>query len=236
MTVIALIDGPLRPDLPAFRNIDLYCDLHPLAAKSPAALHAQQMAAAIRHNAPGARIDNHVVFPGRMVCSVSAICAAIHRAAKSDADILHCSFGLVRNAPELAEAVAGAVRSGKRVVAAAPARGQAVFPAMYDGVISVQGDARCAPDTWSWLDLPHAQYGACAIGETPATSGASTAAARFSGLLAREILAGRAADMHRTAAFHGREHVLGLEGGGEGDVGVRGMEPTASQQLRSLLR
>ena len=200
MTVVALIDGPL-PETQAF------CALHPQAGQSPAAQHAGAIARAIRHNAPAARIDSYAVFPGALTCSVRADCDALHHAAQSEAQVNNCSFGIPRDAPELTEAVARVFARGKYIVASAPARGGAVYPAMHDGVIAVQGDARCTPGTWSWLGLPHALFGACA-GSDGAIRGASLAAAHFTGHLARAIAEGREADMQRAAAFHGRERIL----------------------------
>jgi hypothetical protein len=54
--------------------------------------------------------------------------------------------------------------------------------------LSVQGDARCAPEELSRLDLPQASYGACpvAVG-APDIRGASPAAAHLAGILAKSI-------------------------------------------------
>lgn len=204
MTVVALIDGPL----PACRHRHSFCEPHPAADRSPAARHASQMAAAILRNAPGVTIDSHVVFPGHLNTSVATICEALEHAAQSDARIVHCSFGIARNPPELAHAVAAVRAAGKWLVASAPARGAPVYPAGCDGVIAVQGDARCGPAQWSRLDLPQARFGACPNGADPAIRGASVAAAHFTGLLVREYGAGRADLMPQTAAFQGRERIL----------------------------
>ena len=207
MTVVALIDGLLPATTPALRAARSFCTLHPEAARSPAARHAAQMAAAILQNAPRMRIDSYVIFPGALACSINEVCAAFDHAADSDAEILHCSFGLPRDVPVMAAAVARALRNGKRIVASAPARGAAVYPAAYSGVISVQGDARCTADTWSWLGLPNALFGACAVGTDPAIRGASTAAAHFTGHLAQAMSEGRSDQMQAMAAYQGRERI-----------------------------
>ncbi|AVO36324.1 hypothetical protein [Pukyongiella litopenaei] len=207
MMVVALIDGPLPVVMPACRHRHLHCQPHPDADRSPAARHAGQMAAAIMRNAPGVAFDSHVVFPGHLNTFVVAVCEALERAARSDARIVQCSFGIARNPPELVRAVAAVRAAGKWLVASAPARGAPVYPAGCDGVVAVQGDARCGPAQWSRLDLPHARFGACPTGPDPAIRGASIAAAHFTGLLAREHDAGRADLMPQTAPFQGRERI-----------------------------
>lgn len=208
MPLIALIDGLLPIGWPGLRHRVPFREMHPREAESPAACHAGQMALAIGRNAPTARLDSYAVFSGRLACSVTAVCRALDHAAENDADIVHCSFGLARNEPDLACAVARVLRAGKTLVASAPARGAAVFPASYDGVIAVQGDARCTPELWSWLDLPHAAFGACALGADGVTNGASTAAAHFCGHLARTMETNTVDQLRTSAAFKGRERIL----------------------------
>jgi len=86
-----------------------------------------------------------------------------------------------------------------------------VWPAAHPAVIAVQGDARCRRGDWSWLDLPHAQFGADPSPSRPgAPAGASVAAARFAGLLLAALSrmpAPAARQWMRTqAAYVGREH------------------------------
>ena len=128
---------------------------------------------------------------------------------ESEAEIVHCSFGLQRKDVGLADAVAGLVAQGRLVVAAAPARGGPVFPAAYPGVISVQGDARCEAGVWSWLNLPTAEFGACpSLVKGSEVAGASVAAAYFTGHVAN-LQARGVDDLHTAlrsrAAFVGRE-------------------------------
>lgn len=205
--LIALIDGPLAADTPGFSaRMDL-CELHPRAAESPAALHASHMAAAIRVNAPEARIFGLSIFPGRLSTSLATVAEALRRAAESEAEIVHCSFGHGEASPAMAEAVAAVLAAGKRLVASAPARGAPVYPAGFDGVLSVQGDARCAPGQWSLLDLPGARFGACPGGPGAPVRGASLAAAHFTGLLARACMDGGVEAMLRAPSFTGRERI-----------------------------
>ncbi|AHD02076.1 peptidase S8 and S53 subtilisin kexin sedolisin [Leisingera methylohalidivorans] len=205
--LIALIDGPLAADTPGLAARTDICDVHPRAAESPAALHAAHMAAAIRANAPAARFLGFSIFPGRLSASLAAVAEALHRAACSEAQIVHCSFGQPHYSPLLAGAAAAVLQAGKLLVASAPARGAPVCPAACSGVQSVQGDARCAPGQWSLLNLPGAQYGACPGTAGAAVRGASLAAAHFTGLLARARISGGGKAVLQPPAFIGRERI-----------------------------
>lgn len=208
MTVIALIDGPL-PKGAQTGSQTLHCDLHPRFVESPAAHHAHAMATTIVGHAPWVTINNHVVFPGRLSTSVAVICDALEQALRSDATFVHCSFGLPKSTPDLYRAICALTASGKHVVASAAARGDAVYPAAYDGVTSVQGDARCDVEDWSHLSLPHAEFGACPTGLDPGVRGASIAAAHFTGLWAKALQHGAAEKMQMNARYRGRERITG---------------------------
>ncbi|UWQ26848.1 hypothetical protein K3553_18875 (plasmid) [Leisingera aquaemixtae] len=205
--LIALIDGPLAADTSGLASRMDLCELHPGAAESPAALHASHMAAAIRVNAPEAQFLGLSIFPGRLSTSLATLAEALRRAAESEAEIVHCSFGHGEARPLLAEAVAAVLAAGKLLVASAPARGAPVYPAGCDGVLSVQGDARCASGQWSLLDLPGARFGACPGAPGAPVRGASLAAAHFTGLLARASLQDGIEAMLQTPAFRGRERI-----------------------------
>ncbi len=205
--LIALIDGPLAADTPGLTARTGICDLHPRAAESPAAQHASHMAAAIRSNAPEARLLNLAIFPGRLATSLATVAKALHRAAESEAAVIHCSFGHTDASPLLTDAVAAVLQAGKLLVASAPARGAPVFPAACSGVLSVQGDARCTPGQWSRLDQPGAHFGACPGGPDMPVRGASLAAAHFTGLLARARMNGGVKEFLQIPAFTGRERI-----------------------------
>ncbi len=225
MTRVVLIDGPLPTDFPGLMMQGYICTPHPDIARSPAARHGLAMGQAITRAGP-VDIDNYVVFPGRLATSLDVICEAITQAADSTAQIIHCSFGLPDPSPQLADAVNAALGRGKRIVASAAARGAVVYPAGFSGVISVQGDARCGPQDWSWLDLPHAMFGACASGPDPQIGGASVAAAQFTGHFAQAMRRNAAHMMTARARFIGREHKRADENGGEGRAhdDIRGVE------------
>ena len=114
--------------------------------------------------------------------SSAAVAAAIDWAVAGSADLIHLSLGLEADRAVMAGAVARAVGAGCIMVAAMPARGAAVFPAAYPGVVRATGDARCAPGEVSclgpWL------FGGCARFEVG--GGASVGAA----WVTRNILSG----------------------------------------------
>lgn len=223
MIRVALIDGPLPTDFSGLSHQEEVAALHPRADQSPAQRHAMQMAMAMQTAARAAGtqigIDNYVVFPGHLGCSLEAVCAAIDLARVSDAQILHCSFGVPRADPRLTSVIDRALSDGKHVVASAAARGGVVYPAACDGVMSVQGDARCNAGDWSWLGLPHAEFGACVHGEDPDIQGASVAAAHFTGHLAGALVSGEAHLMVARAALQGRERIL--HGAKQKDIPMR---------------
>lgn len=206
MIRVALIDGPLRPDHPALVRRSV---LRPGDMGAAEGGHAAAMAAALLAGCPDARIENLVVFAGGLTTNAACVADAMEDA--RGADLVLCAFGMTRADPALALATARVLEGGAVIVAAAPARGAPVFPAAFDGVVSVQGDARCGPTDWSRLDLPQARFGACpALAPHPGVAGASVAAAHFAGIVARHIAGGApGADaialIARTAPHQGRE-------------------------------
>lgn len=206
MTLVALIDGPLSPGLAGC--VDLIDPLRDAVADSPAGQHARAVARAILSRAPEAELLSIPVFKARLAAKTSDLVAALEQAAQSGAEIVHCSLGLARNDPQVAEAIAAL---GDRItVASAPARGDPVWPAALPGVIAVQGDARCGPGQWSRLDLPAADYGACPSSQ--GIAGASIAAAHLTGILAAQpfTTAARARTFLDAGAAHiGRERRIG---------------------------
>jgi hypothetical protein len=204
--LIALIDGPLAPDHPALAR-QMPADEAP--PDSPGGRHAAAVAQAILAGAPEARFLSLPVFGQRLVTDAGSLAAALRAAA--EAEIVHCSLGLPRPDELVGAAVAALTDGGRALVAAAPARGRPVWPAAYPGVASAQGDARCGPGDWSFLDLPGALFGACPRLEGhPGIAGASIAAAHLTGLIAGLVGRGASprsaiAELRSRARFVGRE-------------------------------
>lgn len=182
MIRVGLVDGSLpagTSGLLASRN---FCpdDGCPLATT-----HASAMAATIALHAQDACFMSAAVFPGRLVTNLQTVCDALDWLAGDPPDLVLCSFGVTHSSLDLALAAARLQQVGCLIIASAPARGVPVYPSAFEGVISVQGDARCGPGEVSRLDLPQATYGACPVAnEYPHIRGASAAAAHLAGLLA----------------------------------------------------
>ena len=210
MIRVALLDGALPsafPDLAAQRRF----------AKADGAMsasvHALAMATTIHRHAPHVNFVNGIIFPGRLVTSVAVLCDALEWIGQDPPEIVHCSFGLARASLELEMRVRALEKAGSLIVASAPARGEPVYPAALEGVVSVQGDARCKPEDVARLDLPGALFGACVISpEAPDIRGASIAAAHVCGMLAADWAGGAAETLrvfaHRTR-YHGCERRIG---------------------------
>ncbi|QFS99103.1 hypothetical protein FIV06_16855 [Labrenzia sp. THAF191b] len=185
MIRVGLIDGALPGDWPGLAGQEWFC--RPDGAEL-ASGHAAAMAQTVCTHAQDVLLLNAVVFPGQLSTTLDTICAAFSWLAEDPPDIVLCAFGMARSSVELSVAVARLQRAGCLMVASAPARGGQAYPAAYDGVLSVQGDARCGKAELSKLDLPQATFGACpmAAGRED-IRGASAAAAHLAGLLARSV-------------------------------------------------
>ena len=206
MIRVGLIDGALPPGWPGLHRQSLFCkaDGIPLAQR-----HAEAMARTIRFHAGDVAFQNAVIFPGRLATSMDGVCAAMEWLAEEPPEIVLCAFGMARCPVALAVATSRLQQAGCLIVGSAPARGGTAYPAACDHVFSVQGDARCAPQEVSRLDLPHATFGACpeAVGEAD-IRGASPAAAHLAGLLAKSVqAAGRSVQqgVDDFVRFRGRE-------------------------------
>ncbi|MEO9775631.1 hypothetical protein [Roseibium sp.] len=206
MTRIGLVDGALPPAWPDLAGQDWFCEADGAPHSGD---HAVAMTRTIRARANAVDVLNAVVFPGRLSTSLEAICNALAWLAEDPPDIVLCAFGMARSSADLAIAIARLQREGAIIVASAPAQGGSVYPAALYGVVSVQGDARCAPGELSRLDLPHATFGACpqAAGSC-GIRGASTAAAHVAGLLAHRdpaLSASASALLEPHIRYRGRE-------------------------------
>ncbi len=207
MTRVVLIDGPLPPGTPGL----VACEVLRPGDGEAAPAHAAAMAAALRAGCPNVCIVGLAVFGAGLTTDAQTVTRALHRAAALHPALVLAAFGMARADAAMEAACAALGAAGACMVAAAPARGGAVWPAAYTGVLAVQGDARCGPGEWSHLALPQADFGACAVapGHEHAR-GASTAAAHFAGLLAQRLAGGLPAAealkaMRREARWQGRE-------------------------------
>ena len=148
------------------------------------------------------------VFVGPGPTTGATVAAAIDWAVGEGVWLIHLSLGLAADRSPLAAAVERAVAADILIVAASPARGRAVYPAAYPGVIRATGDARCMPEHWSMLEP--GLFGGC-----PSFAGSRRGASVGAAWITRTVrrLAGgqgfNAATEALTtgATYRGREHL-----------------------------
>jgi len=131
--------------------------------------HGTRIAHVIAQGRPGLEFVLAQVFGSGQPTSAAAIAAALDWCRGEGANLLHLSLGLAADRAPLAAAIARAAAAGCLVVAATPARGPAVYPAAYEGVIRATGDARCAADEISHLAT--ATFGGCVRTGAPGPGG-----------------------------------------------------------------
>jgi subtilisin family serine protease len=161
--------------------------------------HGTEVSRLILENVPEAALLHAQVFDASFRTAPVVVAAGLDWLVETGARIVNMSFGLSADRAVLREASARATDAGTILVAAAPAQGAPCFPAAYEGVIAVTGDARCAKGEVSDLTGVQADFGTwCASPEHGGgpMAGASAAAASFTGLaaavLAEQPDAGRA--------------------------------------------
>lgn len=161
--------------------------------------HGSRIADILLHCAPEAELLVAQVFRERLTTTAAQVAAAIDWAVGNGAHIVNLSLGLREERPVLAEACARALAAGVVLCAAAPARGEAVYPAGFPGVLRVTGDARCAPAELAALGAAHADFGAHVrpLDGSLVGAGASMACAWLSGLAARHFIGGGGAEFLR---------------------------------------
>ncbi|MGI9304068.1 MAG: subtilisin-like serine protease QhpE [Gammaproteobacteria bacterium] len=157
--------------------------------------HGSALARIILAKAPNARLCNAQVFTKPGVTSAAAIAAGLDWLAAENVALVNVSLGIRRDRAILREACARAMENGCILVAAAPARGPAVYPSSYPGALRISSDARCAPEDISHLKTMQAEFGACPRSGDQNTSdstagGASFAVAHVTGLLADYLARG----------------------------------------------
>ena len=208
------IDGAARARLVAVADFEPGAATRELAVAALPPLrdrcgHGSRVAAIVAQ-APAVELLDARVFFDTLSTSAAQAAAAIEWSIASGACVLNLSFGLREDRVALQEACARAIAQGVVLVAATPARGTAVFPASYAGVIRATGDARCAPGEISWLDTAQADFGGHARSLDGALAGASAGCAWVCAALASALgrtanAAGALAALRDAAAYRGPE-------------------------------
>ena len=110
-------------------------------------------------------------------------------------ELINMSLGLSADRRILRETCYKLISSGVILIASMPARGVAVYPASYPGVIRVTGDARCNPGEISFLNSERHDFGACVQpcsdeSDNVGQAGASLACASITATIADYLAAG----------------------------------------------
>lgn len=174
--------------------------------------HGTAVAGLLREHGDAPRLLVAQVFAQAQRCSATQVAAALEWLSDSGAAVVNLSVGLREASARLRCACERAEAAGVILVASAPARGAPVYPAAYAQCIAVSGDARCADEEISWLGSANADFGAhpFLVPGDRQSGGASYAAARVSGRIARLLAAGTpakaiAAALHTQCRYHGPE-------------------------------
>lgn len=161
--------------------------------------HGTAVASLIHQLAPEAELVSYQALGPQLNCRSRLISAAARVALDDNCHVLNCSFGTSRLEQVLLykEWVDKAYRLGRHVVAAANNLdpGRVEFPASFVNVIGVAMKAGLAPGDFSTRPGEMVEFGASGDnvevawlnGERKLVTGASFAAARMTGLLARMI-------------------------------------------------
>ena len=139
--------------------------------------HGTVLAEILLQGAAGSRLLNAQVFSHTLTCSAAQVAAALDWLLEQRVQLVNMSFGLREDRPLLRHACERALEAGAVLVAAAPARGEPVYPAAYAGVIRATGDARCAPGEISFLDTGQADFGGHVRAGASTVAGASVGCA-----------------------------------------------------------
>ncbi len=174
--------------------------------------HGSRVADIVLHCAPAAELLVAQVFRERLTTTAAQVAAAIGWLVDGGARVINLSLGLREPRTVLQQACEQALQAGVVLCAAAPARGEPVYPAAFSGVLRVSGDARCARMEIAALDAAHADFGAHVrpLGDSLAGAGASMACAHLSGHIARYLGDGGSPEGLRPwlasqARYHGLE-------------------------------
>ncbi len=208
---IGIIDSGFRPDqAPRVRaSAGFVAGAHEVSRADAIADrlgHGGAILDLVSWGAPDATFVVAQVFRERLAASAAQVAAALDWVVDQGAQVVNLSLGLRNDRDVLARACERALAAGVIVCASSPARGEAVYPAAYPGVLRMTGDARCRRGEISHLATRYADFGAHVrpLGNGPAGVGASAGCAHLSGEIGRFLGDGGAA-----IPIHVRNHLIG---------------------------
>ena len=180
--------------------------------------HGSILADIIMAEAPACKLLNAQVFAATAVTLPEAVAEALGWVVTRGARIVNLSVGMAHDRLVLRQACRAALARGVLLLAASPARGAPVYPASYDGVWRISGDARCAPGEVSALQNAQGDFGAHPRGpsmQEGVAGGASFSVGWVSGIIAaylQDAPAATADEVRRyllsISRYHGAERRL----------------------------
>lgn len=159
-------------------------------------VHGSVLAQLMLELCPQAELLVAQIFRDSRQASVGHVVEAIDWLVDSGAQMINMSFGLQQASQALQQVCQRARQAGVLLLASAPARGQPTYPAAFAECLAVSGDARCAVDEISWLNLAHVDVGGNPLirpGAPEHGGGSSFACARVAGLAAALLAEGHPA-------------------------------------------
>ena len=142
--------------------------------------HGTALAGILLAASPASVLLNAQVFTDKLSCSAQQVAAALAWLVDEGVQLVNMSFGLREYRTGLRAACDLALEAGVVLVAAAPARGEPVFPAGFPGVIRATGDARCSESQISCLATTQADFGGHVRAGDQRVAGASVGCANVS--------------------------------------------------------
>lgn len=180
--------------------------------------HGSHIISTIRQTAPDTSFYLAQVFQERFTTTTAQVSAAIDWLVAQEVDVINLSLGLRSDRDSLKASVDKALQAGIVLCASSPAKGDPVYPAAYDGVFRMTGDARCSVEQWSYLETEYADFGGYVKSADGQQAGASMGTARMTGHICQMMqdsqmiqdnqsysLATVRAYLQQGASFFGRE-------------------------------
>lgn len=173
--------------------------------------HGSALLEVIAKAMPEAEFYIAQVFHARLTTSAIQVSEALKWLAEQGVAVINLSLGLRQDRPELRQICEQLAAQNILLCASTPARGEPVYPAAYEGVLRMTGDARCAQHEISALHTRYADFGAhVKVSET--VIGASAGCAFLTAEVAKGLAENPAADRPWVIAWlNKRAHYHGIE-------------------------